>query len=61
MTSSSSNFAVPFTIASIVIMIACLMSKLQFNQTFVSGAIYGLLGLIEWGALINFLYFYLKY
>ena len=55
---SSSAFPVPFTIASAVAIIACLMSKLQFNHTFMPGAVFAFLGVFEWGALAYFLYLY---
>jgi hypothetical protein len=55
---SSSSFVVPFSIVSIVIIIACLMSKLQFYQTFTSGAIYAILGVVEWGVVVYFLFMY---
>ena len=43
---TSSTFPVPFTIAGAVLVVACLMSKLQFPQTYLSGAIYAFLGLL---------------
>jgi hypothetical protein len=55
---SSSSFPVPFTIAAIVVIIACLMSKLQFGNTFIPGAIFAILALLEWGALVCFLILY---
>ena len=55
---TSSAFPVPFSIASAVAIIACLMSKLQFSHTFMPGAVYALLGVFEWGALAYFLYLY---
>lgn len=54
----SSNFPVPFSIAAAVFIIACLMSKLQFSHTYLPGAVYALLGVLEWGALAYFLYLY---
>lgn len=41
-------------------MIACLMSRLQFSQTYLSGAAYSFLGLLELLALVYFLYLYYK-
>lgn len=41
-------------------MIACLMSRLQFNQTYLSGAVYSFLGLLEVLALVYFLLLYYK-
>ena len=38
--------------------IACLMSKLQFGQTYLSGAMYSFLGLFEVLALVYFLFLY---
>lgn len=58
MLTSSVTFPIPFTIASVVVLIACLMSKLQFTNTFMSGAIYSLIGIIETGSLGYFLYLY---
>ena len=57
---SSSAFPVPFTIAAAVVIIACLMSKLQFSFTFLPGAIYSLLSVLEWGALVFFLFLYFR-
>jgi hypothetical protein len=38
------------------------MSRLQFHETYLSGAIYSLIALLEWGALWLFLYLYfIKY
>lgn len=54
----NNSFPVPFTIAGVVLIIACLMSRLQFPQTYLSGAIYSLIGVLEWGALWYFLYLY---
>ena len=56
--SPSSAFPVPFTIAGMVFIIACLMSRLQFPQTYLSGAVYSLIAVMEWGALCYFLYLY---
>lgn len=55
---TSASFPVPFSIASVVVIIACLMSKLQFGHTFISGAIYSLLSICEVGSLGYFLYLY---
>ena len=57
---SPSTFPVPFTIAGAVLVIACLMSKLQLGQTFLSGAIYSFFGLLEVLALVYYLYLYWK-
>jgi hypothetical protein len=54
----NNSFPVPFTIAGVVLIIACLMSRLQFHQTYLSGAIYSLISVLEWGALWYFLYLY---
>jgi uncharacterized membrane protein YjjP (DUF1212 family) len=54
----NNSFPVPFTIAGVVLIIACLMSRLQFPQTYLSGAIYSLVAVLEWGALWYFLYLY---
>lgn len=54
----NNSFPVPFSIAGVVLTIACLMSRLQFHQTYLSGAIYSLIGVLEWGALWYFLYLY---
>lgn len=60
-TSSPNNsFPVPFTIAGVVLVIACLMSRLQFHETYLSGAIYSLISLLEFGALVVFLYLYIR-
>ena len=48
----------PFSIAAVVFIIACLMSRLQFNHTYLPGAIYSLLAILEWGALVYFLFLY---
>lgn len=40
------SFPVPFSIAAAVIVVACLMSKLQFNKTFLPGAVFAFLGLL---------------
>lgn len=53
-----STFPVPFTIAGAVVVIACLMSKLQYAQTFLSGAIFAFFGLLELLSLIYFLFLY---
>jgi len=58
LTSTPNTFPVPFSIAAAVLVVACLMSRLQFNETFLSGAIYSFLSLLEWGALWLFLYLY---
>ncbi len=52
------SFPVPFSIAAAVILVACLMSKLQFNKTFLPGAVFAFLGLLEVGSLGYFLYLY---
>jgi hypothetical protein len=44
--STSNTFPVPFSIAAAVLVIACLMSRLQFNNTYISGAVYSLLGIL---------------
>lgn len=41
-----------------MLIIACLMSRLQFPQTYLSGAIYSLISVLEWCALWYFLYLY---
>lgn len=41
-----STFPVPFSIAGAVLLVACLMSRLQFNQTYLSGAAYSFLGIL---------------
>jgi hypothetical protein len=56
--SSSKLFPAPFTIAGIVVMILCGVSKFQNSNTFASGAVYSLLGLLEWGALGVFVLLY---
>lgn len=56
--SPNNSFPVPFTIAGIVFIIACLMSRLQFQETYLSGAIYSFVALLEWSALCLFLYLY---
>jgi hypothetical protein len=40
------TFPVPFSIAGAVLVIACLMSRLQFSQTYLSGAVYSLMGVL---------------
>jgi hypothetical protein len=40
------SFPVPFTIAGVVLIIACLMSRLQFQETYLSGAIYSLIAIL---------------
>ena len=52
------TFPVPFSIAGAVLVIACLMSRLQFSQTYLSGAIYSFVGVLEVLALLYFLYLY---
>lgn len=47
---SSRIFPVPFTIAGFVVVIVCVVSKFTGNS-FASGAIYALFGLLEWGSL----------
>lgn len=57
---TTSIFPVPFTIGAAFLSVACLMSKFQNEHTYVSGALYSLVGLLEWGAcafLIVFYYF----
>lgn len=49
--SGSKMFPVPFTIAGSVVIVLCIVSKFQNSNTFAAGAIYGLLGIFEWGAL----------
>jgi hypothetical protein len=39
-------FPVPLTIATSVVLIACMMSKLQNQKTFLAGAVYSLVGII---------------
>ena len=46
MLTAATSFPVPFSIAAAVFIIACLMSKLQFSHTFLSGAIYSLVGIL---------------
>lgn len=41
----------PFSIAAVVVVVLCVVSKFQSTHTFVSGAIYGLMGVLEWGSL----------
>ena len=48
---SSNLFPVPFTIAASFIGIACIMSKFQHSYTFVSGSLYSLWSVLEWGSL----------
>jgi hypothetical protein len=55
---TSSAFPVPFSIAAAVCVIACLMSRLQYSQTFISGAIFSLLSILEWGAVLFYIYLY---
>lgn len=58
---TSSLFPVPFTIAAGFFAVACLMSKFQDDRTFISGALYSLCGLLEWGAVAFLLaYHYLQ-
>jgi hypothetical protein len=52
------TFPVPFSIAGIVLVIACLMSKLQFGQTYLAGAVFAFLGVLEVLALWYFLALY---
>ena len=46
LTESATRFPVPFSIAGAVFLIACLMSRLQFNQTYLSGAVYAFMGIL---------------
>lgn len=46
LTTTSNAFPVPFSIAGVVIIIACLMSRLQFSETYMSGAIYSLISVL---------------
>jgi hypothetical protein len=55
---STSLFPVPFTIAATFLAVACLMSKFQYDRTYVSGSLYALYGLLEWGATIFLLLYY---
>lgn len=55
---STSIFPIPFTIATLVVVIMCMISKFQNGNTFASGAIYALLGLFEWGSLLALLMLY---
>lgn len=43
---ANKTFPVPFTIAGVVLIIACLMSRLQFQETYLSGAIYSLIAIL---------------
>ncbi len=43
---TSNMFPVPLSIATAVVLIACMMSKLQNHRTFLSGAVYSLVGVI---------------
>jgi hypothetical protein len=52
--SSSKLFPMPFTIAGAVVIMLSVVSKFQNSNTFTSGAIYALLGILEWGALVVF-------
>jgi hypothetical protein len=45
-TLSSSVFPIPFTILGCVLFVACCMSKLQNNNTYLIGIVYSILGLI---------------
>jgi hypothetical protein len=46
LTTTPNSFPVPFSIAAAVILVACLMSKLQFGKTFLPGAVFAFLGLL---------------
>lgn len=39
-------FPVPMSIATAIILVACMMSKLQNHRTFLPGAVYSLVGII---------------
>ncbi len=56
--SNSNMFPVPFTIVTSVVLIACLMSKLQNDKTFLPGAVFALIGVAETLALLYFIYLY---
>ena len=43
---ANKSFPVPFTIAGVVLIIACLMSRLQFQETYLSGAIYSFVAIL---------------
>jgi hypothetical protein len=58
--STSSIFPVPFTIGAAFLIIACLMSKFQHTRTDIIGSLYALWGLLEWGAIVFLLLYYLK-
>ena len=56
--SNSNMFPVPLSIAASVVLIACMMSKLQNPKTFLAGAIYSLLGILQTLALSYYIYLY---
>ena len=52
-------FPAPFVVSGGVFGIACIMSKFQFQGTFVSGSMYSLLAFAEIASLTTLTYFYL--
>lgn len=56
----SYTFPIPFTILGCIVFIACCMSKLQNNNTYLIGLLYSLFGLIETGCLVYLAYQYFK-
>lgn len=44
--STGNMFPVPLSIATAVVLVACMMSKLQNQRTFLAGAVYSLVGII---------------
>lgn len=51
-------FPIPFTLAGLVIIIIALVSKFHSPSTFASGAIYGFVGVFEWGSLLALIILY---
>jgi len=56
----SSVLPLPFTIISSFLFVCCLMSKLQFIHTYITGIGYSLFGCAESGAIAYLLYIYVK-
>jgi predicted membrane channel-forming protein YqfA (hemolysin III family) len=51
---------IPFSISALTISVAFIISKLQNHNTYLAGAIYALLGILEIGVIVNCLIKYLN-
>ncbi len=57
-TLQSYSFPIPFTILGCVVFIACCMSKLQNNNTYLIGLLYSFFGIIETASIAFLIYSY---